>query len=204
MEAFRRISALALAMLLLGFSAFAHAAEDEALVAWAKEQAAPLMQSMQELMADENYLSLAGGAMNIRETLTGWRTLMAAGKPVLRVYDMPDAAAILRSQGGAAYVSQYLGLGAAAKRHVQMALPQMISSLAASEGQAAAFIAASVVSESDMLARPDGFRPLLLIYAYEDMALMVSFVEKRDSVLAQSTFTSPKVIDILDKLMLNE
>lgn len=162
----RRIPALLLAMLLLmGVTVSAQAnTADDALVAWAKEQAQPLLDDMMALAGDENYLAMVGGMMNTDELLRGWLVQMERIKPVVRVYDMPTVEDILRTQADMAPFSQYRGLGDVAKRRMQMSLPQLLANYVNQSGEVANMIAGTLVTAGQTLPKPDGFQPLLLIY----------------------------------------
>lgn len=196
----RRIPALLLAMLLLmGVTVSAQAnTADDALVAWAKEQAQPLLDDMMALAGDENYLAMVGGMMNTDELLRGWLAQMESIKPVVRVYDMPTVEDILRTQADMAPFSQYRGLGDVAKRRMQMSLPQLLANFVNQSGEVANMIAGTLVTAGQTLPKPDGFRPLLLIYEYKDITVMVSYMEANYGVSAQASFVPLQIVEVLD------
>lgn len=196
----RRIPALLLAMLLLmGVTVSAQAnTADDALVAWAKEQAQPLLDDMMALAGDENYLAMVGGMMNTDELLRGWLAQMERIKPVVRVYDMPTVEDILRTQADMAPFSQYRGLGDVAKRRMQMSLPQLLANFVNQSGEVANMIAGTLVTAGQTLPKPDGFQPLLLIYEYKDITVMVSYMEANYGVSAQASFVPLQIVEVLD------
>ncbi len=196
----RRIPALLLAMLLLlGVTVSAQAnTADDALVAWAKEQAQPLLDDMMALAGDENYLAMVGGMMNTDELLRGWLAQMESIKPVVRVYDMPTVEDILRTQADMAPFSQYRGLGDVAKRRMQMSLPQLLANFVNQSGEVANMIAGTLVTAGQTLPKPDGFRPLLLIYEYKDITVMVSYMEANYGVSAHAGFVPLQIVEVLD------
>ncbi|NLD34794.1 MAG: hypothetical protein GX653_07795 [Clostridiales bacterium] len=195
-----RISALLMALLLLmGLSVSAQAtAGEDALVAWAKEQAEPLLSEMMELAGDENYLTMSAGMPGTADVIRGWHAQLLMGKPVVRVYDVPTVEDILRTQGDKEPFSLYRGLGDAAKRRMDKGIPQLLVNLAGQMGEVAEIVATSLVNDSVALACPEGFRPLLLIYQYEEAVVMVSFMEQNHGVLAQAVFVPAKLVEVLD------
>ena len=74
----------------------------------------------------------------------------------------------------------------------------MADKLFYSMGEVAEIVATSLVNDSVALACPEGFRPLLLIYQYEEAVVMVSFMEQNHGVLAQAVFVPAKLVEVLD------
>ena len=48
------------------------------------------------------------------------------------------------------------------------------------------------------LPKPDGFRPLLLIYEYKDITVMVSYMEANYGVSAHAGFVPLQIVEVLD------
>lgn len=194
-----RVFALLLA-LLMGMSAAAQAAAGDKAAGWAREQAEGLLMQLNELTADENYLNMMGDVMGTAEVIRGWRGQTLAAKPVLRVYDMPDLEAVLRVRGDARLISLYRGLGDAARHHLTEGLPQLLANMVFQGEETSVMVAGTLITAGYTMPRPEDFRPLLLIYQYEDAAVMVSFTELSYGVSGQARFVPPKIIEMLDQL----
>lgn len=94
-----RLLLVALLCMGLAMPAPVSAAPGETQVAWAKAQAQLLIDQMDALIADENYVTAFSPTADATEQLRRWRDEMLLHKPVVHVYSPPSTEDLMRHQG---------------------------------------------------------------------------------------------------------
>lgn len=202
MKTLRTLSALTLALMLmlgLSLSSLAEAQAPQSLEDWAKEECAALLEDMKTVMEDENYLAMVSGPDNMKELLSSWREQMAAKDPEPRTYPMPDIETVISAQPETVDIGRYHSLSDAAKRRVQMAIPQILANMATA-GDANVIIASSFVNTLGIAQAPEGFEEMVMIYEYQDVAAMMSFMEREGYVFVQATMVPLKITEMLSNM----
>lgn len=200
-----RLIALLMALLLFlpTVSAGAEKVIPDGTVTWAKEQANEMIADILALMEDPNYLGMnisAGAPPEQTALLNSWKDQLLKKKPSVLIYPMPSVEAVLDQTGEGGAAAQYRGMGEVAKRRVKNGLPFLLVNLSRDPSSFAAMLAANLVQMNRNVAKPADFLPLMLLYVYEDTALLFSFQEHELGVGASAMFTTPKMQEVLNEV----
>lgn len=172
---------------------------------WYKEQAGTLLDNMQQLAGDANYLSMSASMPEARAIVTQWQEGMAGQEPTVHLFKAPTLEQVMSIAGEGGIFSTMRGMGDIARKRMEeaavMLLMNYVSSISSS-GQASAYmmIASNALTTGAMLEKPEGFEDTVVVYAYDDFVVVVAFRDGGPAVTANTAVTSPAFLEKLQSI----
>lgn len=195
---------LALAMI-LSLAALPLAAKAFDLNAWYKEQAGLMLDDIQELARDNNYLSKTVAMPDAQNYIIQWRETMDGTNPVTHVFKAPTLKQVLKAAGEGGLSGFVEGLGEVARRRMEDSAVMVLMNYAGSvssgdQNGAYAMVAGSALNVGKMLEKPEGFENTVVVYEYDTFVVTVSFRDGGPAVSVSAAIAMPAFLEKLQEI----
>lgn len=87
-----------------------------------------------------------------------------------------------------------------AKRRADGGVPQMLGNIVNQQAGLPMLLASNMLAVHDTIARPEDFEPIMLVYAYDSFALIISFGEQSLGLSARAQPMDKAIVALLDGL----
>lgn len=172
---------------------------------WYKEQAGLMLDDIQELARDTNYLSKTVTMPDASNYINQWRETMDGTNPVTHVFKAPTLKQVLKAAGEGGFSGFVEGLGEVARRRVEDSAVMMLANYAGSvssggQNGAYAMIAGSALNIGAMLEKPEDFENTVVVYEYDTFVVMVSFHDGGPAVSVNAAIAQPAFLEKLQEI----
>ncbi|MDI9519944.1 MAG: hypothetical protein QM308_02120 [Bacillota bacterium] len=175
------------------------------LNAWYKEQAGLMLDDIQELSKDNNYLSKTVAMPDAQNYIIQWRETMDEKVPVTYVFKAPTLTQVLKITGEGGLSGFIEGLGEVARKRMEDSAVMMLANYAGSvssggQNGAYALIAGSALNIGKMLEKPEGFENTVVVYEYDTFVVTVSFRDGGPAVSVNAAIALPAFLEKLQEI----
>lgn len=169
-------------------------AEESAETDWYLTTADALRSKLYELISFEGLAEVYTSQEEVNSLIGSWKTAMESEPVSVKGYDLPPVELISE------FTPEMENLPAVLLEKIEMSMASLlISQLNGMMG--VNFLAASTIPTlGEGYIMPEGFKPCIILYEYENICVSVSFTQIGEGVVSGSIqFASPQIIQLLQE-----
>lgn len=169
-------------------------AEESAEQDWYLEKAAILTGRLYELISFEGLVEVYTSQEEVISLIGSWRTAMESEPVSVKGYDLPPVELISE------FTPEMKNIPAVLLEKIERSMASLlVSQINGMMG--VNFLAASTIPTlSEGYIMPEGFRPCVILYEYENICVSVSFTQIGEQVVSATVqFASPQIIQLLQE-----
>ncbi len=150
---------------------------------WYIERAEALRDDLYEIISSEGFAQYFSASEDIAAQIDTWKTGMEVEPVGMTAHDMPSFEVLLSMMGGIEFIPE---LPEPLMRRLSRGLGStLVTTLNGQQGTI--FLAASSMATlSEGYIMPEGFKPCLIIYEYENFCVCVNFAESGEETIQAS------------------